>query len=241
MTQTDKKESSIFDIYNIKDQIKTLIVNYIKDQQIEIVSTLEKDIEIIEHKENDYVYQTLPVIIDINAYRIIFDISYTFNSVYGVIKKLYITFNPGTYKEKSYNYIDNDEDTILGHTDWHIIPELKRMMKKQTATHHESSTVLCVKSIMQREMAKLAKDTEYSVSVIPITTDPIYNGPQIVTTYIRYTISCLVYSNSDKIPMVDLVIELPNRNKKYFEDIPFLHMDQLSHCIGEILKSNLTV
>ena len=53
MTQTDKKESSIFDIYNIKDQIKTLIVNYIKDQQIEIVSTLEKDIEIIEHKEND--------------------------------------------------------------------------------------------------------------------------------------------------------------------------------------------
>lgn len=60
MTQTDKKEFSIFDIYNIKDQIKTLIVNYIKDQQIEIVSTLEKDIEIIEHKENDYVYQTLP-------------------------------------------------------------------------------------------------------------------------------------------------------------------------------------
>ena len=30
MTQADKKESSIFDIYNIKDQIKTLIVNYIK-------------------------------------------------------------------------------------------------------------------------------------------------------------------------------------------------------------------
>lgn len=171
----------------------------------------------------------------------IFDISCTFNSVYGIIKKLYITFNPGTYKEKSYNYIDNDKDTILGHTDWHIIPEIKRMMKKQTATHHESSTVLCVKSIMQREMAKLAKDTEYSVSVIPITTDPIYNGPQIVTTYTKYTISCLVYSNSDKIPMVDLVIELPNRNKKYFEDIPFLHMDQLSHCIGVILKSNLTV
>ena len=99
MTHIDKKESSILDIYNIKDQIKTLIVNYIKDQQIEIVSTLEKDIEIIEHKENDYVYQTLPVIIDINAYRIIFDISYTFNSAYGVIKKLYITFNPGTYRK----------------------------------------------------------------------------------------------------------------------------------------------
>ncbi len=41
--------------------------------------------------------------------------------------------------------------------------------------------------------------------------------------------------------MVDLVIELPNRNKKYFEDMPFFHMDQLSYCIGEILKSNLTV
>jgi hypothetical protein len=72
MTHIDKKESSILDIYNIKDQIKTLIVNYIKDQQIEIVSSLEKNIEIIEHKENDYVYQTLPVIIDINAYKIIF-------------------------------------------------------------------------------------------------------------------------------------------------------------------------
>ena len=51
MTHIDKKESSILDIYNIKDQIKTLIVNYIKDQQIEIVSSLEKNIEIIEHKE----------------------------------------------------------------------------------------------------------------------------------------------------------------------------------------------
>ena len=74
MSQTDKKESLITNIREIKQEIKTLIVNYIKDQQIEIVSTLEKDIEIIEHKENDYVYQTLPVIIDINAYRIIFDI-----------------------------------------------------------------------------------------------------------------------------------------------------------------------
>ena len=115
------------------------------------------------------------------------------------------------------------------------------MMKKQTAAHHESTEVSCVKAIMRREMAKLAKDTEYSVSVMPIATDSIYNGPQVVTTYTKYTISCLVYSNPDKIPMVDLVIELPNRNKKYFEDMPFFHMDQLSYCIGKILKSNLTV
>ena len=238
MTHIDKKESSILDIYNIKDQIKTLIVNYIKDQQNEIVSSLEKNIEIIEHKENDYVYQTLPVIIDINAYRIIFDISCTFNSVNNTIEDLYITFNPGTNKALKYFYTNNIKKCILSYTNCYIIPALLIAKKKQTAAHHESTAVSCVKAIMQREMAILAGNDDYTVKVIPITTDPVYNGPQVVTTYDNYTISCLVYL-PDVIQRVYIEIEHPSKNKKYFEDIPFIHMDYLTYCIKQVLIQNL--
>ena len=238
MSQADKKESLITNVREIKQEIKTLIVDEIKTQQIEIVSISDLDIQISVYNKNGYVYQTLPVIIDINAYRIIFDINYGFDPVNNTIEDLYITFNPGTNKALKYFYTDNSKKCILKYTNCYIIPALLIAKKKQTAAHHESTAVSCVKAIMQREMAILAGNDEYTVKVSPITTDPVYNGSQVVTIYDNYTISCLVYL-TDVIQRVYIEIEHPSKNKKYFEDIPFIHMDYLTYCIKQVLIQNL--